>query len=169
VGGHCIGVDPYYLTYKAEDLGYRPEVILAGRRINEGMGPYIAERLIKKMTQQKINVVHSRVLVLGLSFKENTPELRNTKVVDLIRTLQSYHVQVDVHDPWVDPEDAMQEYGLELTDEPSPASYDAIVIAVAHKQFKSMGAQAVLALGKARHVIFDVKYLFPQDAGFYRL
>lgn len=132
VGGHCIGVDPYYLTYKAEDLGYRHEVILAGRRINDGIGPYIAERLIKKMMQQKINVVDSRVLVLGLSFKENTPDLRNTKVVDLVRTLQSYHVQVDVHDPWVDPEDAMQEYGLELTDELSPASYDAVVIAVAH-------------------------------------
>lgn len=169
VGGHCIGVDPYYLTYKAEDLGYRPEVILAGRRINDGMGPYIAERLIKKMTQEKIHVVDSKVLVLGLSFKENTPDLRNTKVVDLIRTLQSYHVQVDIHDPWVDADDAMKEYGLALIAEPQPSTYDAVVIAVAHKQFKSMGSEAVVRLSKAKHVIFDVKYLFPQDAGFYRL
>tara|TARA_R100000900_G_scaffold59112_1_gene47878 strand:- start:131868 stop:133142 length:1275 start_codon:yes stop_codon:yes gene_type:complete len=169
VGGHCIGVDPYYLTYKAEELGYRPEVILAGRRINDGMGAYIAERLIRKMTQEKINVVDSRVLILGLSFKENTPDLRNTKVVDLIRTLKEFHVQVDVHDPWVDASDARQEYQLDLHPGPEPSSYDAVVIAVAHKEFKAMGANKIRQLCKARHVIFDVKYLFPQTEGFYRL
>jgi len=169
VGGHCIGVDPYYLTYKAEELGYRPEVILAGRRINDGMGAYIAERLIKLMTRNKINVVDSRVLILGLSFKENTPDLRNTKVIDLISTLQDYHVNVDVYDPWANPEAAQQEYGLSLIDDPAGKSYDAVVIAVAHREFASMGIEKLRQLGKQNCILFDVKYLFPQSAGLYRL
>jgi len=144
-------------------------VILAGRRINDGMGAYIAERLIKLMTRNKINVVDSRVLILGLSFKENTPDLRNTKVIDLISTLQDYHVNVDVYDPWANPEAAQQEYGLSLIDDPAGKSYDAVVIAVAHREFASMGIEKLRQLGKQNCILFDVKYLFPQSAGLYRL
>lgn len=169
VGGHCIGVDPYYLTYKAESLGYRPEVILAGRRINDGMGAYMAERLIKKMTQEKINVVNSRVLVMGLSFKENCTDLRNTKVVDIINTLQTYHVSIDVYDPWIESRAAETEYGLSLVEKPLLQEYDAIVLAVAHDSFRTLGIKNIRKFGKKTCVIFDVKYLFPIQENLYRL
>ncbi len=169
VGGHCIGVDPYYLTYKAESLGYRPEVILAGRRINDGMGSYMAERLIKKMTQEKINVVNSKVLIMGLSFKENCTDLRNTKVVDIINTLKTYHVDIDIYDPWVESPAAEKEYGISLLKEPGKQKYDAIVLAVAHDSFRALGIQEIRKFGKQACVIFDVKYLFPIQENLYRL
>jgi UDP-N-acetyl-D-galactosamine dehydrogenase len=164
VGGHCIGVDPYYLTHKAESIGYHPEVILAGRRINDQMGERIVDRVIKLMTKSNINVLGARVLVLGLAFKENCPDIRNTKVVDVINAFREYHVDVDVHDPWVTPEDAQQEYEIQLITEPEANSYDAIVLAVAHDQFKQMGIDGLRALAKDPHVIFDVKNVFPQSA-----
>ena len=139
VGGHCIGVDPCYLTYKAESLGYRPEVILAGRRINDGMESYIADRLVKKMTQEKINVVDANMLIMGLSFKENCTDLRNTKVIDILNTLETYHVKVDVYDPWIEPGIANKEYNIFLLEKPSKNNYDAIIIAVAHDEFRALG------------------------------
>jgi len=163
VGGHCIGVDPYYLTSKAQEIGYHPEVILAGRRINDGMGEYIADRLVKLMTRHGINVVGSRILVLGLAFKENCPDLRNTKVVDLIRSLESYNVQVDVHDPWVDPRHACQEYGISLVPAPAPGAYDGIVLAVAHHQFSDLGIDRIETFAKPDRVIFDIKHLLPRN------
>ena len=161
VGGHCIGVDPYYLTHKAQELGYHPEVILAGRRINDGMGSFVATQVLRLMAQRGISVVGSRILVLGLAFKENCPDLRNTRVVDIVRELQGYHARVDVHDPWVDAAESAQEYGIELQHELAPGSYDAIIIAVAHGQFAGMGAAALRALGKPGAVLYDVKYVLP--------
>ncbi len=163
VGGHCIGVDPYYLTHKAQEIGYHPEVILSGRRINDGMGAYIAETVIKMMTQRRLHVVGSRILVLGLTFKENCPDLRNTRVVDIIEEFRSYHAQVDVHDPWVDPAEARQEYGITPVDDLQPGSYDAIILAVAHEQFKQLGAEGIRRLGKPEAVFYDVKSLFPRE------
>jgi len=163
VGGHCIGVDPYYLTHKAQEIGYHPEVILSGRRINDGMGAYIAETVIKMMTQRRLHVVGSRILVLGLTFKENCPDLRNTRVVDIIEEFRSYHAQVDVHDPWVDPAEAQQEYGITPVDALQAGSYDAIILAVAHEQFKQMGAEGIRRLGKPEAVFYDVKSLFPRE------
>ncbi|MBN8727817.1 MAG: nucleotide sugar dehydrogenase [Xanthomonadales bacterium] len=162
VGGHCIGVDPYYLTHKAQQIGYHPEVILSGRRINDGMGQHVAERVIKLMTQRCIQVVGARVLILGLAFKENCPDLRNTRVTDVIAEFASYHAQIDVHDPWVDAAAARHEYGIELVAELSPASYDAIVLAVAHRQFVELGAAGIRALGKPGAVLFDVKQVLPR-------
>lgn len=169
VGGHCIGVDPYYLTYKAESLGYRPEVILAGRRINDGMGSYIADRLVKKMTQEKINVVDARVLIMGLSFKENCTDLRNTKVVDIIDTLNTYHVKVDVHDPWISPDVAKAEYNISMLEQPDANQYDAVILAVAHDKFRDLGINQIKKFGKSNSVIFDIKYLFPIEEKLYRL
>jgi UDP-N-acetyl-D-galactosamine dehydrogenase len=169
VGGHCISVDPYYLTHKSQEIGYHPDVILAGRRINDGMGPYIAERVVKLLTRQRIHVVDSRILVLGLAFKENCPDLRNTRVVDVISGLQSFNAHVDVHDPWADPDEAAHEYGLQLVTAPETGSYDAIVVAVAHACFKDMGYDAIRAFGKPRSIIFDVKYILPPRDGVYRL
>lgn len=163
VGGHCIGVDPYYLTHKAEALGYHPEVILAGRRINDGMGEYVAETVIRLMLRKRINVVGAKVLVLGLSFKENCPDLRNTKVVDIVRTLAGLNAAVDVFDPWVDPAEALEEYGIEPVRELQAGAYDAVVVAVAHRQFGEMGIAAIRALCKPQAVIYDVKYLFAGD------
>ncbi|CAK0778065.1 Vi polysaccharide biosynthesis protein VipA/TviB [Gammaproteobacteria bacterium] len=163
VGGHCIGVDPYYLTHKAQEIGYHPEIILAGRRINDNMGSYVSERLIKLMTQQRIQVVDSRILVLGFAFKENCPDLRNTRVVDIIRDLREYHACVDVYDPWVDPEEARHEYGLSLIKTPETGKYDAVLIAVAHEQFRVLGATGIRAFGKPGAVCFDVKYVLPAD------
>ena len=164
VGGHCIGVDPYYLTHKAEEIGYRPEIILAGRRINDGMGEYVASQLVKLMLKKQIHVGQSKVLIMGLSFKENCPDIRNTKVVDIINELKSYGVHVDVHDPWVNEADATHEYGLQLVEEPNENHYDAVVIAVAHKQFKDGGVDAIRALGKNNaSVLYDIKYLFEAD------
>ncbi len=163
VGGHCIGVDPYYLTHKAMEVGYHPEMILAGRRLNDGMGAYVVDRLTRLMTQRKIHVVDSRVLVLGLTFKENCPDLRNTRVVDIIRELRDLHSRVDVFDPWASPEEAQAECGVELISEPAIGAYDAIVLAVAHRQFAELGADGIHRFGKPNHVLFDVKYLLPPD------
>ena len=164
VGGHCIGVDPYYLTHKAEDVGYHPEVILAGRRINDGMGRHVADRVVRLMLQKRINVADSKVLVLGLTFKENCPDLRNTRVTDIIDEFRLCHANVDVYDPWVDAAEAKHEYDLDLVPELRPGAYDAIVLAVAHHQFIDMGVAALRALGKPECVLFDVKNVLPKDA-----
>ncbi len=164
VGGHCIGVDPYYLTHKAEAVGYHPQVILAGRRINDGMGTYVAESVVRLMLRRRINVVGARVLVLGLSFKENCPDLRNTKVVDIVRTLAGLNAVVDVYDPWVDADEAQAEYGITPIGLPAAGQYDAVVIAVAHRQFAAQGVAAIRALCRPQAVIYDVKHLFPREA-----
>ncbi len=164
VGGHCIGVDPYYLTHKSQEIGYHPAMILAGRRINDNMGLFVAGQVTKLMIRKKIHVAGSRVLILGLTFKENCPDLRNTKVVDVVRELADLGAGVDIHDPWVDPEEARAEYGLDLVGEPAASSYDAIVLAVAHRQFADMGAEAIHRLGRDPHVLYDVKQMLPVDA-----
>ncbi|MFV0281819.1 MAG: nucleotide sugar dehydrogenase [Rhodoblastus sp.] len=169
VGGHCIGVDPYYLTHKAQEVGYHPEVILAGRRINDEMGEYVADCVALLMMRRRLPVVGSRILVMGLTFKENCPDLRNTKVVDVIGRLASMNAQVDVYDPWADAADARHEYGLDLVAEVEPGVYDAIVLAVAHSQFSEMGADSIRALGKPGAVLFDVKGLLPKDVSDGRL
>ena len=161
VGGHCIGVDPYYLTHKAESIGYHPQIILAGRRLNDSMGAYVVTQLVKAMTQRRIHVQGARVLVLGLTFKENCPDLRNTRVVDIVKELADYHVQADVFDPWANAAAAEHEYGITPVQQPAAGAYDAIIIAVAHHQFKAMGAEAIRALGKPDHVLYDLKYLLP--------
>jgi UDP-N-acetyl-D-galactosamine dehydrogenase len=163
VGGHCIGVDPYYLTHKAQESGHNPEVILAGRRINDEMGVYIASRLVKEMTRRGILVRGSRILVMGLTFKENCPDLRNTRVVDVISELRDYLCEVDVYDPWVDAAAARAEYGIEMIAEPHIGAYDAVVLAVAHDEFRTMGAERIRSFGKFEQVVFDVKYLFAAE------
>ncbi len=163
VGGHCIGVDPYYLTHKAQELGYHPEVILAGRRINDSMGAYVADQVARLMMQKRIHVSDAKILILGLTFKENCPDLRNTKVVDIIHEFESFHANVDVYDPWIDRNEAQHEYGLMPIEQPQPGIYDAIILAVAHDQFKEMGIDKIRALGKSDCILFDVKYLFPAD------
>jgi len=160
VGGHCIGVDPYYLTYKAEAIGYHPEVILAGRRINDGMGTYIAGRLVKEMIRRSIQVNGARVLVMGLTFKENCPDLRNTRVVDVIVELRGYGIEVDVHDPWADEAEAGAEYGIDLVAEPATGAYDGILLAVAHEAFRELGPMKVRGFGASGHVFFDLKCVF---------
>lgn len=160
VGGHCIGVDPYYLTHKAQEVGYHPEMILAGRRLNDSMGAYVAERVVKLMTRRRIHVVGSNILVLGLTFKENCPGLRNTRVVDVVRRLQDYHASVDVYDPWVNKDEARREYDIVPIDYPQD-QYDAVILAVAHEQFATMGLDKVRDFCKPNAVLFDVKYLFP--------
>lgn len=164
VGGHCIGVDPYYLTHKAEAIGYHPEVILAGRRINDGMGVYVAGQMVKTMLRRRIQVDGARILVLGLTFKENCPDLRNTRVIDVVRELTDYGVAVDVHDPWASPEEAHEEYGLDLVSDPSPASYDGILLAVAHDQFRTMGASGIRQWGRDSHILYDLKFVLPAHA-----
>jgi UDP-N-acetyl-D-galactosamine dehydrogenase len=159
VGGHCIGVDPYYLTYKAQQVGHQPEVILAGRRINDAMGFHVAERVIRLMLSKRIHIIDSNILILGLTFKENCPDTRNSRVRDIVSTLQSYHTKVDVYDPWVD----QQESELLIAD-PAINSYDAVIIAVAHTQFITLGIDKLKAFGKANSVVFDVKHLFPSSA-----
>jgi len=163
VGGHCIGVDPYYLTYKAQSAGYIPDVILAGRRINDGMGAYVADELVKAMLKRRIHVNESKVLLMGLAFKENCPDLRNTRVLDIVSVLNTYGVSVEIHDPWVDPDEAAREYGINLVDQPRESDYDAIILAVAHTQFKDYGIDAIRSWGKDQHVIYDLKYLFEQN------
>ncbi|MGD8853922.1 MAG: Vi polysaccharide biosynthesis UDP-N-acetylglucosamine C-6 dehydrogenase TviB [Gammaproteobacteria bacterium] len=163
VGGHCIGVDPYYLTHKAQEIGYHPEVILAGRRINDSMGAYIADQVVKLMHRSSIAVHQSRVLVMGLTFKENCPDIRNTRVIDVITELESHNLAVDVYDPWVDPADAQHEYGVTLTKEAVEGTYDAIVLAVAHREFREKGIRGIRALGKPRCVVYDVKHVLPVD------
>ncbi|MCP5424738.1 MAG: Vi polysaccharide biosynthesis UDP-N-acetylglucosamine C-6 dehydrogenase TviB [Gammaproteobacteria bacterium] len=163
VGGHCISVDPYYLTHKAQAIGYHPEMILAGRRINDGMGAHVAARVVKLMTRRRIPVVDARVLILGLTFKENCPDLRNTRVVDIVEEFRSYSAQVDVFDPWVDPLEARHEYGIAPIAVPQAGTYDALIVAVGHRQFQEMGAAQIRTLGKPEAVLFDVKYLFPAN------
>jgi UDP-N-acetyl-D-glucosamine/UDP-N-acetyl-D-galactosamine dehydrogenase len=162
VGGHCIGVDPYYLTHKAQELGYHPEVILAGRRINDNMSKHVADETVKLMLRKGLPVLGSKVLVLGLTFKENCPDVRNTKVVDIVRTLQGYNTEVDVYDPWISVAEAEHEYGLRCLDEPpAPGTYDAVVLAVGHRQFLELGEQGIRAYGTPRAVIYDVKSILP--------
>ncbi len=170
VGGHCIGVDPYYLTHKAQEVGYHPEVILAGRRVNDNMAAHVADETIKCMLRKGLPVLGSRVLVLGLTFKENCPDLRNTKVVDIVRTLQGYHTQVDIYDPWIDLAHARHEYGLEcLADPPAAGQYAAVVLAVGHRQFVELGEVGIKALGKPGAVLFDVKSILPLGTADLRL
>jgi UDP-N-acetyl-D-galactosamine dehydrogenase len=163
VGGHCIGVDPYYLTHKAQEIGYHPEVILAGRRINDGMGAYVISQVVKEMIKRKIHVDGARVLIMGLTFKENCPDLRNTRVVDMVKELNDYNARVDVYDPWVNPAEAVHEYGITPIEKPEQGAYDAVILAVSHHQFKEMGVPAIRALGKASHVLYDIKYVLPAD------
>jgi UDP-N-acetyl-D-galactosamine dehydrogenase len=160
VGGHCIGVDPYYLTHKAQEIGYHPEMILAGRRINDNMGAYVATEILKLMTSKKIHAKDARVLMLGLTFKENCPDLRNSKVVDVIRELEKFGAKVDVYDPWVDGAEARHEYGIRLVRTPKPRQYDAIVLAVAHREFKALGVAKIRRLAKRHHVLYDIKHVF---------
>jgi UDP-N-acetyl-D-galactosamine dehydrogenase len=169
VGGHCIGVDPYYLTYKAEEIGYRPEMILAGRRLNDSMAEYVAMRVIKLMIGRNIQPSGSRVLCLGLTFKENCPDVRNTKVADVVKELKSFGCRVDVHDPWVDPREAEHEYGIQMTVKPERGGYDAVVIAVAHKQFVELGPKGIRAFGSPNVVIFDIKHVVPKGESDARL
>lgn len=164
VGGHCISVDPYYLTHKAQQVGYNPEVILAGRRINDGMGNFIADSVVKLMTQRKTHVVDSNILIMGLTFKENCPDLRNTRVIDIIHELQKYNANVHVYDPWADKAEAQHEYGLDLIDKPQPGGYDAVILCVGHQKFRELGADAIRAFGKPNHVLFDVKHILPKEA-----
>lgn len=164
VGGHCIGVDPYYLTHKAQEIGYHPEVILAGRRINDGMGAHVAERVVKIMTKRRIPVVGSNILVMGLTFKENCPDIRNTRVIDLITEFKDYSANVEVYDPWANTDEVEREYGFRLIQQLANAKYDAIVLAVAHRQFTEMGPQAIRTLGRNQSVIFDVKYILPAES-----
>lgn len=169
VGGHCIGVDPYYLTHKAESIGYRPEVILAGRRINDNMGRYVVSQCIKSMVKRNISVVESKILILGLTFKENCPDIRNTKVIDIVHEFADYGVQVDTYDPWADKEECHEEYGIDLVESPQAGNYDAIILAVAHQQFKDMSVEQIRAFGKKDHVLYDLKYLLPVGASDLRL
>jgi UDP-N-acetyl-D-galactosamine dehydrogenase len=160
VGGHCIGVDPYYLTHKAQAIGYHPEMILAGRRINDNMGIYVAQQLALLMIQRKIPVRDSRILVMGLTFKENCPDVRNTKIVDVVKELEKYGAKVDVTDPWADADEAEHEYGLRPVKRPKPGTYDAVVMGVAHDEFRQMGIEKVRAFGRRHHVLYDIKYVF---------
>lgn len=169
VGGHCIGVDPYYLTHKAQSIGYHPEIILAGRRLNDSMGAYVVTQLVKGMIKKKIQVEGAKVLVLGLSFKENCPDIRNTKIIDIVHELQEYHIQVDVYDPWVDGAEAEHEYGITPVASLEVGQYDAVILAVAHEQFKAMGAAEIRALGKTSHVLYDLKYVLDQPESDLRL
>jgi UDP-N-acetyl-D-galactosamine dehydrogenase len=163
VGGHCIGVDPYYLTYKAQEIGYNPEMILAGRRLNDNMGNYVVSQVFKLMMKKRIHVNEANILILGLTFKENCPDLRNTRVVDIIDEVKDYGVNVDVYDPWVDQEEAQKEYDINMIKQPKNDHYDAIILAVAHNQIKEMGAEKIHAFGKKVHVLYDIKYLLDPD------
>jgi len=163
VGGHCIGVDPYYLTHKAQAVGYNPEVILSGRRINDRMGEYVVSQLIKNLLKKRIHIQQADVLIMGLTFKENCPDLRNTRVVDIIKELQEYEVNTHVYDPWVSPEEAMHEYGIAVIEKPEAQKYDAVILAVAHEQFRQMPIEQIKSYTKPDSVIYDLKYLFPAN------
>ena len=172
VGGHCIGVDPYYLTHKAQAIGYNPEIILAGRRLNDSMGEYVATQLVKTMIKKRIQVEGAKVLILGLSFKENCPDVRNTKVIDIIHELREYNIDVDVYDPGVDADEARHEYGISPINDIANlenSSYDGIILAVAHNQFVEMGVKKIRELGKQNHVLYDLKYLFSKELSDIRL
>jgi UDP-N-acetyl-D-galactosamine dehydrogenase len=163
VGGHCIGVDPYYLTHKAQEIGYHPEVILAGRRINDNMGGYVAGRVMRLMTKRRIPMADSRVLILGLAFKENCPDLRNTRVVDIAAEFKGYHANVDIYDPWVNAEEAEHEYRIKPVASPAAGAYDAVILAVAHDEFRALGIDGIRRLCKPNAVVYDVKSMFPAD------
>ena len=163
VGGHCISVDPYYLTHKAQAIGYNPEIILAGRRLNDSMGGYIVTQVVKLMLKKRIHINEAKILMMGLTFKENCPDLRNTRVIDMITELNSYGAKVDIYDPWVDPKETKHEYGFTPIDTPQPGAYDAIILAVKHEQFVSMGAEKIRGLGKESHVLYDIKYILAAD------
>lgn len=172
VGGHCIGVDPYYLTHKAQAIGYNPEIILAGRRLNDSMGEYVVTQLVKTMIKKRIQVEGAKVLILGLSFKENCPDVRNTKVIDIVHELKEYNIDVDVYDPWVDAAEAQQEYDINPINDIinlNSDSYDGIILAVAHNQFVEMGVEKIRELGKQNHVLYDLKYLFDSELSDIRL
>ena len=164
VGGHCIGVDPYYLTFKAQEVGHTPEIILAGRRINDQMGNYVCKRLLRLLASRRIHVADAKILIMGLAFKENCPDIRNTRVVDVISELAAFEADIDVYDPWVSADEASAEYGIRPIAQPEQGAYDAIVLAVAHKEFIEMGADKIRRFGKTPHVLFDVKYALPSDA-----
>jgi UDP-N-acetyl-D-galactosamine dehydrogenase len=164
VGGHCIGVDPYYLTHKAQEIGYTPEVILAGRRINDSMGQYVVAQVVKKMLKKRLHVEDSNILILGLTFKENCPDIRNTRVIDLIKEFREYGANVDVYDPWVNPAEAKHEYGIELIETVPTGKYDGIVLAVAHEQFVTMGIEGLRKYGRRECVIFDIKSIYPKES-----
>ena len=163
VGGHCIGVDPYYLTHKAQEIGYHPRVILAGREINDGMGAYVAEQVVKLMTRGKVHVVDSSILIMGFTFKEDCPDVRNTRVIDIVRELEQYNANVEVYDPCFSAEEAIHEYGINVVDSLETGKYDAIIVSVGHRQFKSMSTQELRALGKPGSVLYDVKGIFPKQ------
>lgn len=159
VGGHCIGVDPYYLTHKAEEIGYHPQIILAGRRLNDGMGAYIASQLVKKMIRRRIQIEGARILILGLAFKENCPDLRNTRVIDVVNELKEFGAIIDVHDPWVDPDEAREAYGIEMVNSPESDMYDGVVLAVAHGVFRELDASTIRGYGRESHVLYDLKHV----------
>ena len=159
VGGHCIGVDPYYLTHKALEVGYNPEMILAGRRLNDSMGSYVADQVSKLMTKKRIHVVDANILIMGLAFKENCPDLRNTRVVDLVEEFEGFNCNVDVYDPWVDKDEAVREYDIKPINQPEKGKYDAILLAVAHDEFKELSSEQIKAFGRDNHVLYDIKYL----------
>jgi UDP-N-acetyl-D-galactosamine dehydrogenase len=163
VGGHCIGIDPYYLTHKAQTVGYHPEMILAGRRLNDGMGEYVVSQLVKAMLKKRIHVDGSKVLVMGLTFKENCPDLRNTKVVDIVSELKEYNINVDIVDPWCSSQASEHEYGLALTESVKENHYDAVILAVGHDEFKKLGAQAIHAYCKDEHILYDLKYVLDRN------
>ncbi|MGO3665435.1 MULTISPECIES: Vi polysaccharide biosynthesis UDP-N-acetylglucosamine C-6 dehydrogenase TviB [unclassified Psychrobacter] len=163
VGGHCIGVDPYYLTHKAQAIGYNPEIILAGRRLNDSMGEYVVTQLVKTMIKKRIQVEGAKVLVLGLSFKENCPDVRNTKVIDIVHELEEYNIEVDVYDPWVDKAEAEREYNVTPISKPAVNNYDGIILAVAHNEFVDLGVDQIRAFGKNEHVLYDLKYVFTKE------
>jgi UDP-N-acetyl-D-galactosamine dehydrogenase len=169
VGGHCIGVDPYYLTHKAQSIGYHPEIILAGRRLNDSMSAYVATQLVKAMLKKKIQVDGARVLLMGLAFKENCPDIRNTKIIDILSELQEYNISVDVYEPWVSAEEAKHEYNIDLISELNADHYDAIVLAVAHQQFKEMTAAEIHRLGRSSHIVYDLKYILDKSESDIRL
>ncbi|MGV2840938.1 nucleotide sugar dehydrogenase [Vibrio cyclitrophicus] len=165
VGGHCISVDPYYLTYKAKEVGYTPEVILSGRRINDGMGQYVATQMVKSLAGEKIHIDEARVLVMGFTFKGDCPDVRNTKIIDIVKELNDFNVNVDVYDNWADPNEVVQEYNINLIKELEPAKYDGIILAVDHDETKELGIEYIRSLGKDKHILYDVKYVFsPGDA-----
>ncbi|WP_458722313.1 Vi polysaccharide biosynthesis UDP-N-acetylglucosamine C-6 dehydrogenase TviB [Shimia sp. W99] len=161
VGGHCIGVDPYYLTHKAEEIGYYPQIILAGRRLNDGMGAYVANQMVKALIHRQVQIRGARVLVLGLTFKENCPDLRNTRVIDAIKELEEFGVEIDVHDPWVDPKEALDEFNIKMVSRPELSAYDGILLAVAHKQFRDAGADGLRKFGRPGCVLYDLKHVLP--------
>ena len=163
VGGHCIGVDPYYLTHKAIEVGYYPEMILAGRQLNDNMGPYVANQVLKLMTKKHIHVLGANILIMGLTFKENCPDLRNTRVVDLVKEFEGFNCNLDVFDPWANQEEAFREYGIRLVKNPINGKYDAILLAVAHDEFKKLTLEQIKAYGKDNHVLYDIKYLLKTD------